>query len=64
MLLVDDDPVILRLLELNFQLEGFETMTASRGPEAMALAAFVQCARQAASPSLRILRLRSSRACR
>lgn len=38
-LLVDDDPVILRLLELNFRLEGFETMTASRGPEAIALAA-------------------------
>ena len=38
-LLVDDDPVILRLLELNFRLEGFETMTASRGPEALALAA-------------------------
>ena len=39
MLLVDDDPVILRLLEVNFRLEGFETMTASRGPEAIALAA-------------------------
>jgi CheY-like chemotaxis protein len=38
-LLVDDDPVILRLLELNFRLEGFETMTASRGPDAIALAA-------------------------
>ncbi|HEX9299937.1 MAG TPA: response regulator [Actinomycetota bacterium] len=38
-LLVDDDPVILRLLEVNFRLEGFETMTASRGPEAIALAA-------------------------
>ena len=33
-LLVDDDPAILRLLELNFRLEGFETMTASRGAEA------------------------------
>jgi two-component system OmpR family response regulator len=30
-LLVDDDPVILRLLEVNFRLEGFETATASRG---------------------------------
>src|SRR5207247_6341033 len=38
-LLVDDDPVILRLLEVNFRLEGFDTMTASRGPEALALAA-------------------------
>jgi CheY-like chemotaxis protein len=36
-LLVDDDPVILRLLEVNFRLEGFETMTASRGPEAIVL---------------------------
>ena len=35
-LLVDDDPAILRLLELNFRLEGFETMTASRGPDAIA----------------------------
>ena len=38
-LLVDDDPAILRLLEVNFRLEGFETMTASRGPDAIALAA-------------------------
>jgi DNA-binding response OmpR family regulator len=30
-LLVDDDPVILRLLEVNFRLEGFETSTTSRG---------------------------------
>jgi CheY-like chemotaxis protein len=38
-LLVDDDPAILRLLEVNFRLEGFETLTAARGPEAVALAA-------------------------
>jgi CheY-like chemotaxis protein len=38
-LLVDDDPAILRLLEVNFRLEGFETMTATRGPDAIALAA-------------------------
>src|SRR5436190_24213980 len=38
-LLVDDDPAILRLLEVNFRLEGFETLTAARGPDALALAA-------------------------
>src|SRR5262249_16832628 len=38
-LLVDDDPAILRLLEVNFRLEGFETLTASRGPDAIAQAA-------------------------
>jgi DNA-binding response OmpR family regulator len=32
-LLVDDDPVILRLLQVNFRLESFETATASRGDE-------------------------------
>jgi DNA-binding response OmpR family regulator len=37
-LLVDDDPAILRLLEVNFRLEGFETLTATRGPDAVALA--------------------------
>ena len=40
-LLVDDDPAILRLLEVNFRLEGFDTLTAARGPEAIALAARV-----------------------
>jgi DNA-binding response OmpR family regulator len=34
-LLVDDDPVIVRLLQLNFRLEGFEVETASRGDEAL-----------------------------
>jgi CheY-like chemotaxis protein len=38
-LLVDDDPAILRLLEVNFRLEGFDTLTAARGPDAIALAA-------------------------
>jgi len=38
-LLVDDDPAILRLLEVNFRLEGFEVATATRGPEAVAFAA-------------------------
>ena len=33
-LLVDDDPAILRLLEVNFRLEGFDVETASRGDEA------------------------------
>jgi two-component system, OmpR family, response regulator MtrA len=37
-LLVDDDPVILRLLEVNFRLEGFETTTSSRGDEALGAA--------------------------
>jgi DNA-binding response OmpR family regulator len=37
-LLVDDDPAILRLLEVNFRLEGFETVTAGRGEEALAAA--------------------------
>ncbi|HSL10090.1 MAG TPA: response regulator [Actinomycetota bacterium] len=34
-LLVDDDPVILRLLEVNFRLDGFEVSTASHGGEAL-----------------------------
>jgi len=38
-LLVDDDQAILRLLEVNFRLEGFETVTASRGEDALASAA-------------------------
>jgi CheY-like chemotaxis protein len=38
-LLVDDDPVILRLLEVNFRLEGFETSKASNGPDALRIAA-------------------------
>jgi len=36
-LVVDDDPVIVRLLEVNFRLEGFEVVTALRGEEALAL---------------------------
>ena len=35
MLLVDDDPVIVRLLEVNFRLEGFEVDTATSGIEAV-----------------------------
>jgi diguanylate cyclase (GGDEF)-like protein len=34
-LLVDDDPVILRLLEVNFRLDGFDVSTASHGNEAL-----------------------------
>jgi len=30
-LIADDDPVILRLLEVNFSLEGFDVVTADRG---------------------------------
>ena len=37
-LLVDDDPAILRLLEVTFGLEGFETLTATRGEDAVAAA--------------------------
>ncbi len=34
-LLVDDDPVIVRLLQINFRLEGYDVDTASRGDEAL-----------------------------
>lgn len=34
-LVADDDPVILRLLEVNFTLEGFEVVLAERGEEAL-----------------------------
>lgn len=35
-LIVDDDPVIRRLLQVNFRLEGFEVHTAGDGEEALA----------------------------
>jgi putative two-component system response regulator len=38
-LLVDDDPVIVRLLEVNFRLEGFHVRTASSGEQALEKAA-------------------------
>jgi DNA-binding response OmpR family regulator len=38
LLLVDDDPIIVRLLEVNFRLEGFTIQTASRGDDALQLA--------------------------
>jgi DNA-binding response OmpR family regulator len=34
-LIVDDDPVIVRLLQINFRLDGYEVDTASRGEEAL-----------------------------
>jgi len=37
-LVVDDDPVIVRLLEVNFRLDGFDVVTAVRGEDALALA--------------------------
>jgi CheY-like chemotaxis protein len=37
-LLVDDDPVIVRLLEVNFRLDGFRVDTATRGEEALSKA--------------------------
>lgn len=37
--MVDDDQVILRLLQVNFRLEGYEVDVASRGDEALAKAA-------------------------
>jgi CheY-like chemotaxis protein len=35
-LIVDDDPVIVRLLQVNFRLDGYEVETAARGDEALA----------------------------
>lgn len=35
-LVVDDDPVILQLLKLNFELEGYRVLTAGDGPSALA----------------------------
>jgi CheY-like chemotaxis protein len=37
-LVVDDDPVIVRLLEINLSLEGFAIVTTTRGEEAVRLA--------------------------
>ena len=38
-LLVDDDPAILRLLEVNFRMEGFDVDAADHGEVAIAAAA-------------------------
>ncbi len=35
-LVVDDDPVIVRLLRVNFEMEGYEVATAADGVEGMA----------------------------
>jgi len=37
-LVVDDDPVILRLLQVNFELEGIEVATAADGDEGLKMA--------------------------
>jgi DNA-binding response OmpR family regulator len=37
-LVVDDDPVILKLLQVNFEMEGFTVRTAADGAEALAAA--------------------------
>jgi DNA-binding response OmpR family regulator len=37
-LLVDDDPIIVRLLDVNFRMAGFSVRSATRGDEALALA--------------------------
>jgi DNA-binding response OmpR family regulator len=34
-LLVDDDPVILKLLQVNFEMEGYDVVTASDGAEGL-----------------------------
>ncbi|HYZ11877.1 MAG TPA: response regulator [Actinomycetota bacterium] len=41
-LVADDDPVILRLIEVNLGLEGFEVETATGGEDAIAKAAQVR----------------------
>jgi len=41
-LVADDDADILRLIELNFRLEGFEVVTARDGPDALAKAIAVR----------------------
>ncbi|MGH9188781.1 MAG: response regulator transcription factor [Acidimicrobiales bacterium] len=37
-LVIDDDPVILELLRVNFEIEGFEVITATDGEEGLARA--------------------------
>ena len=37
-LVIDDDPVILELLRVNFEIEGFEVLTAHDGDEGLELA--------------------------
>ena len=35
LLVVDDDPVIVELLRINFEIEGFEVLSASDGEEGL-----------------------------
>jgi DNA-binding response OmpR family regulator len=37
-LVVDDDPVILKLLQVNFEMEGYEVLTAADGAQGLAAA--------------------------
>ena len=37
-LVVDDDPVIVRLLRVNFEMEGYKVITAADGEEGLAVA--------------------------
>jgi CheY-like chemotaxis protein len=37
-LIADDDPVILRLIQVNLELEGYEVLTANNGQEAVDIA--------------------------
>jgi CheY-like chemotaxis protein len=37
-LIADDDPVILRLIQVNLELEGYEVLTANNGEEAVQVA--------------------------
>jgi CheY-like chemotaxis protein len=37
-LVCDDDPVILRLLQVNLELEGYDVLTAQNGEEALGIA--------------------------
>ena len=37
-LIADDDPVILRLIQVNLELEGYQVLTANNGEEALAQA--------------------------
>jgi DNA-binding response OmpR family regulator len=37
-LVIDDDPVILELLRVNFEIEGFDVVTAKDGDEGLAMA--------------------------
>lgn len=37
-LVVDDDPVVVSLLQVNFEMGGFRVLTASDGPSALAMA--------------------------